>query len=400
MSSGSSCTSPQRLTGLCIQGSIGYICVFLQSRTAKLIMEFQGPIFILLCLVLFVEAQQDLICAVINPVARRRAPAKNIILHAAVGDNISPIALGATYAIQFERAVKTGRWPNLPDNTLSPEVNSPALQPEAKLVFKPQPKSRGQRFGVFAAQLVQTQSGTETVLTESLCVAQENSKLYTPRYTFTGNVGDVTSIELRAYVPPDRLANIRWSFTDIVTGIRTELPSENGNRAITVQPLLANSGIYEAYVDGRYERTWGAIFRVIIRRCSSIMCGPDCTTSCGDCNVDRGYPDEDSKVCVCIPGYTGTDCSTPCPAGFVGQNCNIDCEAVFGQPGCKNMLLCAPHPTGCYCYQQPAATGLKPPYCACPANRYGTDCSLTCACAANELCDPFDGSCVPDYSIP
>lgn len=89
--------------------------------------------------------------------------------------------------------------------------------------------------------------------------------MFSPIYTYIGSVGD-SDIEIRVYVPPNRLADIRWSFTNIDTEIRTELAIGAGERAIMVQPLLENAGIYEAYVNNRYERTWGAIIRLIIRR--------------------------------------------------------------------------------------------------------------------------------------
>lgn len=114
-----------------------------------------------------------MICAVINPVAGRKPPASNVILHGVAGTSLVPEFSGATYAVQFDRAVKTGRWTTLPDNLLNPDVPGPLAQ---RLVFKPQRKARGQRFGIFASQLYQT-NGRDVghVFSEALCVAQENS---------------------------------------------------------------------------------------------------------------------------------------------------------------------------------------------------------------------------------
>lgn len=116
---------------------------------------------------------QEMICAVINPVAGRKPPASNVILHGVAGTSLVPEFSGATYAVQFDRAVKTGRWTTLPDNLLNPDVPGPLAQ---RLVFKPQRKARGQRFGIFASQLYQT-NGRDVghVFSEALCVAQENS---------------------------------------------------------------------------------------------------------------------------------------------------------------------------------------------------------------------------------
>lgn len=89
-----------------------------------------------------------------------------------------------------------------------------------------------------------------------------------PYYTITTSVataGVPNTVELRAYIPPDRVRRIIWSRTDLATGFRTPRSAGQGQRSISFAATVANAGIYEAYIDLRYLRTWHAIFHVIVR---------------------------------------------------------------------------------------------------------------------------------------
>lgn len=119
----------------------------------------------------------DLICAVVNPAVGRRPPARDIIIHGVVGGTIQREFASAMYEVQISRRVKTGRWPRLPQDALG--IQSTDLERKAGFAFHARPRSRGQRFGVFAARLVQT-NGRDPgyVLTETLCMSQETSSEY------------------------------------------------------------------------------------------------------------------------------------------------------------------------------------------------------------------------------
>ncbi|XP_012161436.1 protein draper isoform X5 [Ceratitis capitata] len=160
------------------------------------------------------------------------------------------------------------------------------------------------------------------------------------------------------------------------------------------------------------EQGWGGDTCDIICRCLN-------NSSC----------DPDTGRCICSAGWTGADCSEPCPHGFFGVGCrercpdstqnNTSCDHITGEmvcrpgyigltckhpcpsgyygPGCKNKCHCenggeCNHVSGqCLCL--PGWTGAN---CniSCPDEYYGPNCAQHCRCQNGGTCRKNDGFCV------
>ncbi|XP_018801912.1 PREDICTED: multiple epidermal growth factor-like domains protein 10 isoform X5 [Bactrocera latifrons] len=155
--------------------------------------------------------------------------------------------------------------------------------------------------------------------------------------------------------------------------------------------------------------------------------GENCDQVCRCLN--NSSCDPDSGRCICAAGWTGVDCSEPCPHGFFGVGCkercpdsaqnNTSCDHITGEivcrpgyigltckhpcpdgyygPGCKNKCHCehggeCNHVSGqCLCL--PGWTGAN---CniSCPDEYYGPNCSQHCRCQNGGTCRKNDGFCV------
>ncbi|XP_004871319.1 platelet endothelial aggregation receptor 1 isoform X3 [Heterocephalus glaber] len=95
-------------------------------------------------------------------------------------------------------------------------------------------------------------------------------------------------------------------------------------------------------------------------------------------------------TCYCLAGWTGPDCSQPCPSGQWGANCAQPCQ-------CHHGGTCHPQDGSCIC--TPGWTGQ---HCleGCPPGMFGANCSQPCQCGPGEKCHPESGGCVcpPGYS--
>lgn len=102
--------------------------------------------------------------------------------------------------------------------------------------------------------------------------------------------------------------------------------------------------------------------------------------------------DPNTGKCICNRGWTGDDCSEPCPNGTFGLGCKELCpEVVFGNKTCD-------HVTGHY----RCRTGYIGLTCQhpCPRSTFGPDCSLKCQCINNGECNHINGQCqcVPGFT--
>ncbi|CAH1790594.1 unnamed protein product [Owenia fusiformis] len=116
---------------------------------------------------------------------------------------------------------------------------------------------------------------------------------------------------------------------------------------------------------------------------------PECSETC---NCHREY----SKAChpatgecICQPGWSGPQCTDPCPAPFYGDQCGLQCP-------CTNGAYCDPIDGTCIC--APGYTGL---YCerACSNDTYGLNCAERCQCLHDSDCNHENGvcSCAPGW---
>ncbi|KAI4548851.1 hypothetical protein MG293_001181, partial [Ovis ammon polii] len=89
-------------------------------------------------------------------------------------------------------------------------------------------------------------------------------------------------------------------------------------------------------------------------------------------------------TCYCLAGWTGPDCSQPCPLGHWGTNCAQLCQ-------CRHGGTCHPQDGSCFC--PPGWTGhlcLE----GCSPGMFGANCSQPCHCGPGERCHPETGACV------
>ncbi|XP_073077275.1 platelet endothelial aggregation receptor 1 isoform X3 [Manis javanica] len=89
-------------------------------------------------------------------------------------------------------------------------------------------------------------------------------------------------------------------------------------------------------------------------------------------------------TCYCLAGWTGPDCSQPCPLGHWGANCSQPCQ-------CRHGGICHPQDGSCFC--PPGWTGH---FCleGCSPGMFGANCSQPCQCGPGEKCHPETGACV------
>ncbi|XP_067642752.1 protein draper isoform X5 [Eurosta solidaginis] len=213
------------------------------------------------------------------------------------------------------------------------------------------------------------------------------------------------------------------------------------NRVVNRTRTLMKTRIVRACCDGYVENPHGD------------GCIPECTKKCEHgkciapekCKCEQGWGgetcdlicrclnnsscDPDTGRCICSAGWTGADCSEPCPHGFFGVGCrercpdssqnNTSCDHITGEmvcragyigltckhpcpngyfgPGCKNKCHCehggeCNHVSGqCLCL--PGWTGAN---CntSCPDEFYGPNCAQHCRCQNGGTCRKNDGFCV------
>jgi multiple epidermal growth factor-like domains protein 10/11 len=133
--------------------------------------------------------------------------------------------------------------------------------------------------------------------------------------------------------------------------------------------------------------------------CSRGWTGPDCSLPCPDSYYGQGCKEKCIKVSygnqtcdhvtgtyVCRPGYIGLGCQHACPTGSYGPNCGLKCE-------CKNGGECSHENGQCFC--PPGWTGS---ICnvSCPNGTYGPNCSHSCKCRNSGKCRKNDGHCICD----
>ncbi|XP_034111284.1 protein draper isoform X4 [Drosophila albomicans] len=118
-------------------------------------------------------------------------------------------------------------------------------------------------------------------------------------------------------------------------------------------------------------------------KCTEGYGGPVCNIICRCLN--NSSCDSDTGNCICAPGWTGVDCSEPCPDGFYGLECKERCQkSTHGNTTCDHItgeVICRPGYLGLTCEH------------ACPQGLYGPSCKLKCNCEHQGECNPENGQC-------
>ena len=136
-----------------------------------------------------------------------------------------------------------------------------------------------------------------------------------------------------------------------------------------------------------------------------------------------------SGKCNCKPGWTGQDCSRPCPINTFGEDCSKECS-------CENEALCDPVNGRCICsagkygvlivyilYDQVVQIYFSDYICiyysrcvlnsktlisgflgencqeSCSTGKYGQGCLQECKCVHATGCSPDHGHCACEPGI-
>ncbi|KAK9746472.1 Laminin EGF domain [Popillia japonica] len=133
-------------------------------------------------------------------------------------------------------------------------------------------------------------------------------------------------------------------------------------------------------------------------------CEPQCDIPCGEhgkciepnvCVCDNNYTGSNCDTVLCPPGYTGTDCENGCTENTFGRNCEEECTCQNGR--------CDPISGRCDCYD-----GWSGPECSIPCPE-GVSCvnggictikndsSSTCTCPAGYIGQKCENICPKSY---
>ncbi|CAL1265471.1 unnamed protein product [Larinioides sclopetarius] len=156
---------------------------------------------------------------------------------------------------------------------------------------------------------------------------------------------------------------------------------------------VGHSGIYSLECNNSDISRAGFV-QLIVRACPKGKYGNNCTQNCSGC-LNGGICHDLNGKCICSPGFYGRTCEKVCPPGSFGRKCKMKCKfdsTSDDKLGCKEALICLPHPYGCSC-----AAGFMGIFCneTCKPGTFGAGCSekLHCHCANGENCNIFTGSC-------
>ncbi|XP_072027763.1 uncharacterized protein [Amphiura filiformis] len=293
-----------------------------------------------------------------------------------MGGFTSGNATGAV--VNFGRALDTGTGSGLPPGSFTRGHGSTS----AKILRLPQ-AGKLNRVGVFYCE-----ASKEEVVERTNVITLAFSSDITPLQTFqTVSLGESVIFEVEK---PLNASKLRWrhNSNDIIT-------EWSGKNAVYIdRVMVSDAGIYECYWDGQRERGEHAIFQLIVRGCAANKWGPpDCLYDCPLC-LNGGICDDQSGVCVCAPGFTGSSCEQVLGSNRWGQDGGVMCSRKDGNDphsrACQGTLFCLPHPYGCSCaaryYGIDCIKG-------CPDGFYGANCKLECHCPTDVSCLDDTGEC-------
>ncbi|XP_071950744.1 uncharacterized protein [Antedon mediterranea] len=208
------------------------------------------------------------------------------------------------------------------------------------------------------------------------------------RKTITVSVGDSVTIQAESSAQVDGL-KWRRNYGNVIW---------NNTLSINIENIRAqDGGVYECFQGNAPDGNNG-ITRLIVRDCPSPKWNPPaCEMDCPVC-YNGGVCDDKTGLCICTPGFQGTQCETACGYSLWGRGCGIRCSISYIH-SCRGKLVCPPDPVGCSC-----TAGYQGLDCSedCPAGFYGSGCNMKCNC---DNCDKTTGcnstsSCFEGYEGP
>lgn len=267
--------------------------------------------------------------------------------------------------IQFKRYLASGTTQDVNSGNqeqLSEDVEVLKLPPSPK-------KQSDHRAGVFSC------SSSSHGTTSSILVInhRKNSNVLPNGFvTKTVNLGDSVTLSIESHS-----SKVKWRKGGV------KMSQWNGLKSVTLNNVtVEDDGIYEAFTCMHSPH---ANMRLIVR---------DITA----CTCYNGGVCSDSQDCICPPGFTGDSCENVHNANCFGAQCQYLCDddefptdGIFNGT-CGGNLFCLPDPYGCSC--SPGYRGLG---CdeECEEGTFGSDCTQTCHCLGNGICDNKMGFCSP-----
>ncbi|XP_071953534.1 uncharacterized protein [Antedon mediterranea] len=282
----------------------------------------------------------------------------------------------------FGRVVDTGSGMDLPTGDGSVYTRSFSN----KRYVKRQYLNGDKRVGAFFCESVRSAGTSSYIPTITLA----SDAYITPgKQTQSTSFGETVTIEMNQI--RGSASDLRWRLNENI------IEKWSGLDTVSIPYVTkADAGIYECYLNNRRSEAKHAIMRLIVRGCSESQWGPTCQNRCPTC-YNGGVCDDVTGLCVCPPGFKGSNCGEGCGNNNWGLSCRNVCSS--SNPGCPNVLMCVPDPIGCSCMAGYTGLGCTE---GCKTGYYGSTCSEVCHCAPGVTCDPSrgcpNGPCETGYS--
>ncbi len=206
------------------------------------------------------------------------------------------------------------------------------------------------------------------------------------RLTVTASLGERVRLTMVSTGRRAATDTAHWSFNGAVDVLNTSsLYSNSAEESYVIDSVRQeDAGVYEVHPSSDQSR--GGFMRLIVRACSEGKWGTGCLQTCPPC-TNGGVCDDVTGVCICPPGFMGTECEIGCGSNRFGPTCESQCKA----DNCRHMHFSLPDPFGSSC-----ATGWTGLACdtPCEDGKYGAGCTQECQCPQDISCDSFTGDCI------